>query len=224
MLNRAKGLVFSSLWAARRRLGMAPMARLVKELKRRQVDLGTLRALEAFGGTGVLQTVDYAGEVASLEVWEIHPGNEEALRRNLPGARIKIVDSYREIQTTAEQFDFIVVDAPAVTHGGEHLEHFDLFPSLLRVAGPSALIVLSVMDRVRRGQKWLGAPGLPREEYLARRARFYRTSKPATIAVDDMIPAYRDLIADHGFRLDWHLVQPKWRIFKYLALKVSRKQ
>ena len=74
-----------------------PMLRLLKELKRRGVDLGELRTLEIFGRDGLDHTTTYAREVKSLEVWEINPKWHSDLVKNLPDASIRIVDSYEEL-------------------------------------------------------------------------------------------------------------------------------
>ena len=120
----------------------APMRRVCQQLRLRGVDLSQARALEFFAREGDWQTVSYAGEVASLEAWEIEPHCEPALRRNLPGATIRMGDSYQlaRLPEYAGAFDLVVLDNPQVIFGpqGEHCEHFDaleLMPNLLGGAG-----------------------------------------------------------------------------------------
>jgi len=108
----ALSLLWHTYLETARRLHSTPMCALVADLKRRGVVLARLRALDVFGGHGRTQTVDFAAEVASLEAWEVCARKEESLRRNLPNAEIKIVDSFVEIKTTDRKFGFIVVDAP----------------------------------------------------------------------------------------------------------------
>src|SRR5689334_5220788 len=100
------------LWSLRRTLGLSPTQQIFRELRRRGVRLNELEALELFAHSGFLHTKDYLPQVASLEAWEIDPRYEEPLRHNLPGAQVKITDSYREIRKTPRKYSLIVVDAP----------------------------------------------------------------------------------------------------------------
>ena len=67
------------------------------ELEKRKVRLKDLHALEVFGYDGTWHTTSYAFLVSTLEVWEIEQKHLEALQRNLPMAKVKITDSYEEI-------------------------------------------------------------------------------------------------------------------------------
>ena len=126
---RCRNLLFTARLVAdatRRALGFSPMQQVLRELRRRGVDVGSLNAIELFGGCAKRHTLDYAGRVAHLEVWEIDPTCEPALHRTIPSATIRIVDTYEEIRKTSDRFDLIVVDNPMSIYGG-HCEHFDLF-------------------------------------------------------------------------------------------------
>jgi hypothetical protein len=227
-MNRVKDVksgILAAYTSVMRRLGMTPMRRLLEELKRRQVDVGTLRALDLFASDGDLQTMDFASEVSSLEVWEINATCEGALKRNLPHARIRIVDAFEEVKRTDEKFDLVVVDAPTQVYGGNgaHCEHFDLFPDVLRVLKPAAIIVLNVVPRIskqrlrraaRNGWRTFG------QAHLAERGRFYRTSTPENTPFDQMILVYERLIRDHGFEIDWHFFKKKQGCYYYLVLRV----
>src|SRR5262245_12178355 len=93
------------------------MQGLLRELRRRGVDTASLHALEVFAATGRMHTVDYADRVATVEAWEVNSACEDELRRNLPRATIKIVDTFQHASVTGTIYDFIVVDNPTSTFG-----------------------------------------------------------------------------------------------------------
>lgn len=103
------------LKSIRRFFGLTPMRKVIKKLKSQGVELKSLNGLEVFGFTGEYHTQDYFKSIASLEVWEINSSCEKLLRKNLPGAKIKITDSYKEIKTTSSKFNLIVFDNPIST-------------------------------------------------------------------------------------------------------------
>jgi hypothetical protein len=101
----------AALYKARRRLKITPIYRVLREIKRRRLDLSRMDALELFGGRGDMITQDYAPYVRSLEIWEIDPACESALREHFPLAEVKITDTYEEIKRCARKFDLVVADA-----------------------------------------------------------------------------------------------------------------
>ena len=101
------------MWrATASRLGLLPIQRILAEGSRRGASVEQFRALEVFGCTGERLTKHYAPLVRSVEVWEINPSLEPALRRNVPTATVRITDSFAEIKTTPSRFDLVVVDNP----------------------------------------------------------------------------------------------------------------
>jgi hypothetical protein len=217
--------MYTMLWTLRRTLGLSPTQKIMREIRRRGVPVHELGALELFAHCGFLQTRDLLQYVASLEAWEIDPSQEEALRRNLPGAEVKITNSYAEIQRTPKKYGLILMDAPDLVHGdnGQYCEHFNMFPEVFRVAMDSAVLIMNVMP---------GYPdGKPRgrvlftEAHLERRRQFYGTEHPETLAFDAMIPVYRKLIQEHGYALEWYFTRRRTRDGRlhYLVLKVQRR-
>jgi hypothetical protein len=215
-------------WAGRR-LGLLPIQRVVQGIRRRGVKMEGRHALAAFGGTGDRTDRHYAPLVASLDVWEIEPSFEPALRRNLPRARVKITDSYQEIKHTDDRFDFIILDNPVAVHGG-HSEHFDLFPDIFRLVSDDAVLVIHVIpeadDRTRQGY-----PYIFHRTHLAKRRNFYGTEHPERIPLEQLARHYRELSERHGFTPEWHFFVRRWeqrhRIpmpvsTYYLTLKVKR--
>jgi hypothetical protein len=206
-------------------LGMLPAQRVVRALRRRDVDLETMRALEVFGFTGERFTKHYAPLVASLEVWEKHAPYEAGLRRNLPGAEIKITDSFAEVARCERTYDLIVVDNPI----GE-LEHFDLFPHLFRLASQDAVLVLLVTPEAdaRTRAHYNGVMG---RNQLERRREFYATDEPEHIPLERMVQRYGQLAGECGFALRWAFsvqrselfgVVPRPLSLHYLVVSITR--
>jgi hypothetical protein len=198
------------------------MQRVMTELKRRQVPLHSLNALEVFGGAGNFHTMDYDCRVSSLEVWEVEVKYEHLLRRNLPFAEIKITDSYKELTHTLRKYDLVVVDNPMSTWDG-YCEHFELFPAIFRVLEHPAILVLDVIPEVtsRALKKF---PYLFNDAQLARRKSFYKTSHPEKLSFDELATAYENLIMENGFNLEWYFFQRRDRrsFVYYLVLKIHR--
>ncbi len=212
------------LWAFRRALGLSPMQQVMRELERRGVRLKEMEALEVFAHSGFLHSRDYYPYVAHLEAWELDPAQEAALRRNLPGAEVKITDSYEEIRKTPRKYQLILLDAPDSVYGdrGQYCEHFFMFPEAFRVAADSAVLILNVVPGYPNGT---ARPSQFTAKHLDYRHRFYGTDHPARLPIADMIPVYRRGIEAHGFELEWHFSLPRTRRGRvhYLVLKIKRR-
>ena len=117
---------------------------VLAELSAAEPPLASRDALEAFGREGDWHTVYYSGLVRSLEVWEVVPAMEAGLRRNLPNAKIKITDAFKEVRHTPSTFDLIVIDNPQSVFGGGYCKHFDIYPHLFRVVRPQTIVVQNV--------------------------------------------------------------------------------
>jgi hypothetical protein len=188
-----------------------------RELRRRGVPTETMSAVEIFAGTGFRHTIDYLPFVGSLEAWEVNPSHEAELNRHLPGATVRITDSFAELARTTERFGIIVVDNTITTFGRDYVEHFDLFPGLFRIASDPCVLVLNVCP---------GVPEALRTDALrmSRRAAFYATDQPQDVAIDRMVEGYASLMRANGFRLDWHFARQ--RAYRegihYLVMRMTR--
>jgi hypothetical protein len=200
----------------RRHLKLTPTHHLLREIDRRGIQLETISALEVFGGDGSFHTQIYFPLIASLEVWEVNPDLEHALRRNLPGAKIKITDSFQEVQRSIQKWDMVMVDNPMATFM-TYCEHFDLFPTICRLLSESALLVVNVIpflntsDRVRY-------PYVFNPTHLARRRVFYQNDHPENITIQEMIPIYQRLLQSQGQSLEWAFSVKRTFVY-YLAMK-----
>ena len=207
----------------RRALKFSPMHKVLRGLKNHGIELGGLHALELFAFTGEYHTKDYSHYVASIEAWEIEHEYENTLRRNIPTAKVKITDSYKEIKTTLGKFNFILIDNPSSTYGptnGHYCEHFDLFPDVFRVAMDSTVMIISVIPQttpaaLRR------FPYLFNDEQLSRRKEFYKTNHPEKVSFEEMVKTYSDILRVNGFDLEWHFIVHRSFAY-YLVLKIKR--
>jgi hypothetical protein len=185
-----------------------------------------MRALEVFGADGGRLTRYYAPRVQALEVWELDPAHESSLRERLPGATIRITDSYAEIQREHDPFDLVVVDNFVSPR-----EHFDLCPHLFRLLADEPVLVLRVVPgagaaTVRQH------PHVFSREHLERRREFYRTPSPAAIPRPKLYARYAELAREHGFEPEWHffegrrelqgLVPRQTGFHCFLVLKLTR--
>jgi hypothetical protein len=180
------------------RFDLLPMQKIVAELRRRDVDLAGMRALEVFGYTGERLTRHYAPFVKSLEIWELDPAHESTLRQNFPRAEVRIVDSYEQVRRTKSKYDFVVIDNHITPE-----EHFDLFPHIFTLLSESSvLMVLVAADanaRVRRLH-----PDIFNAQHLEQRRVFYRTQHPERVPLAELALHYRTLASENGFDVDWH--------------------
>jgi len=199
-----------------------PMLQLLDELRKRGVRIEELDALEIFGRDGLDHTTTYGSEVRSLEVWEIDGDRRTELERNLPGAAIKIVDSYEEIARTTKRFDLVVVDN-AMGLYGSHCDHFDFFPeAIFRAFRDECVLALIVIPRID-ATTLRHFPNLRDPAYLARRAAFYRTENAMDIPRERIVETYRGFVERSGRRLDWSfLMKRSGAGVEYLVLKISR--
>lgn len=197
------------------------MEQILKGLKRRDIVIKDLKALEVFGRCGEWHTKDYAPQVSELDVWEIESKYKEKLKKNLPKAEVKITDSYEEITRTEKKFNLIVVDNTLSFEFG-HCEHFDLFPDIFRIVMDSAILILNVIHQVKDGDLIKRTiHNLFDEKQLECRKSFYQTDRPEKIFLEKIINIYKDLITKNGFFLDWYFFQKRIS-FYYLVLKISK--
>jgi hypothetical protein len=215
-------------WVVRRSLGLTPMQGVLRELVRRGIRVESLVALEVFGGSGTHHTKDYSSRVPRLEVWEIDPRKEAALKRNLRGAKVKITDSYSEVKQTTGRYNLIVVDDPSGVYDGR-VEHYDIFPNLFRICADSTILIINVFSDFESSDL-RSVSSAERDLILSKRKDFYKTSIPEFVAFERMIETYKDIVESNGFHLEWCFFRkrPMWNVpqtstVHYLTLKIKRR-
>lgn len=203
-----------------RKLRLTPMGKVLNELEKKGIKLKNLKALEVYGRCGDWHTIDYAPLVSSLEVWEVNPQYEKALSKNLPRAKVKITDSYKQIKKTKDKYNLIVVDNPESIHGN-HCEHFDLFSDIFRISMNPTILILNVIPKIK-GYSLKKYPELFNKKQLACRKSFYKTNHPENISFRKMIEVYKKFITTNGYILNWWQFFHKRSFVYYLVLKIER--
>ena len=122
------------------------MKNLVRKLEAVGIELSKFKALEFFAREGDWQTQSYYHLVNQLEAWEIEKSFMHNLRKNLPDAIIKNVNSFREAKETSKKFDFIVIDNPQNIYGenGQYCEHFECLPLAVNILNNGGFLVFNV--------------------------------------------------------------------------------
>lgn len=193
------------------------MVQICTRLKAEGVDMGKLSALEFFAREGDWQTVVYAREVGSIEVWEISPEFLPGLQRNLPEATKRIVDSYAYGAQTKDRFDFVVLDNPQAVFGpeGRYCEHFEALPVALRLLSSDAFLIFNL--------NWAPFNFEANTEWQRRRAEFYDTVNTASLSLERfLLPFYQRYFEARGFNVIKSFFQP--RNDEYLAYAVFQLQ
>ena len=191
------------------------MVKICSRLKAEGVDMRKLSALDFFAREGDWQTVIYAREVRAVEAWEISPEFLPGLQRNLPGATVRIVDSYTYGAHTTDRFDFVVLDNPQATFGpeGRYCEHFEALPLALRLLTPGAFLIFNL--------NWAPFNFEANKEWQLRRAEFYGTVDTSSLSLERfLLPFYVRYFETHGFEVINCFVQP--RNNEYLAYALFR--
>jgi len=126
---------------------------MFSELEKRGIILEKLNALEIFARDGTWQTTFYANKVKTLEVWEVDSSWEKDLRKNLPKAKVRILDSIKNIQTYEKlsKFNLIMIDNPMNIYGDEdknmqnrYCEHFDVIKNIGKIIDNESIVVFNV--------------------------------------------------------------------------------
>jgi hypothetical protein len=198
----------------------APMRRVCRRLREQGVDLARARALEFFAREGDWQTVSYAGQVASLEAWEMEPGCEAALRRNLPGARIRIGDSYQLAQRPeyAGVFDLVVLDNPQVIFGpqGEHCEHFEALELVPGLLGPVGTVIFNV--------NYAPYNYAQQPAWQQRRRAFYGRERTDRLDFEFLGTFYRQYFHRRGRETEFIFFEPRHEdVIAYAVMRVRAK-
>lgn len=199
---RVLDLVTKAFFSLRRAFKLTPVHSVMRSIRRHGVDLKSLKALDLFGGYGDMMLKDYAPYVGQLEIWEINPDCEAALRKKFPQATIRITDSYEEIKRTPEKFNMVVADTWTHIFNG-HCEHFELFPDVFRVLSPVSILILNVIPEFRELSP----------EHAQRRRDFYHVEDPKKIPVEVMVERYRALAEENGFQVQWWFYRDRYFMY-----------
>jgi hypothetical protein len=204
------------------KLSDTPMKKVLKKLENSGVIVSGCNALEIFGKDGQWHTKDYAFKVKSIEIWEIEKEYEIPLKKFFPKATIKITDSFEEIKSTRNKFDFIVCDNSMQIFGDIHCEHFDIIDSIFNIAQDKCAIILNVIPCITKKDKQK-YPQLFNKQQLEYRQRFYNTSKPENVTFSQMIVSYTKLAEKHKFMVTNYFFQKRSLVY-YCVLLVEKQK
>lgn len=191
------------------------MAKICERVKSQGVDMRILSALDFFAREGDWQTIVYAQEVGLIEAWEICPEFLPGLRRNLPGATVRIVNSYDYGALTSDRYDFVVLDNPQAIFGNDdsYCEHFEALPVALRLLKPDAFLIFNL--------NWAPFNFKSQSEWQKRRAEFYGVEDTSFLSLEEfLLPFYQRYFEERGFKVLECFAQP--RNDEYLAYAVFR--
>lgn len=195
-----------------------PIYRVIDRINSRFPMRGCI-ALEAFAYTGALQTRAYKKYPMYLEAWEISTDCKAELIKNLPGATIKITNSFEEVLRCDKKFNFINVD----THQGifgNYCENFEFFPLLFNVVQSECVVNLNVIPNASEAWK-RKYPDLFSEKHLERRKAFYGTEHPENVRPEEMLSAYGKIATQHNYKVVWHYYQQRTLTY-YLVLHLKK--
>lgn len=164
----------------------------------KRVDVSKLDALEMFGRAGNWHTTAYQNKIKSLQVWEINKEWKNALEKNLPNAKIKILDSIQTIVKNLEpsKFDLIVIDNPMNTFGtkkepDQYCEHFDVIKNIGNIIDKKAIIIFNINKNPYNYDKF--------PEWKKHREKFYERKRTAKISHRFLIKFYKNLFLNIGY-------------------------
>jgi hypothetical protein len=181
------------------------MRRVCARLSALGIDLASRDALEFFAREGDWQTVSYAREVARLDVWEIDPGFESALRENLPRARVRIGNSFELAaeEEFAGQFDFIVFDNPQGIFGEKdrYCEHFEALETVPRLMKPEAVVIFNVNREPFDYERF--------PAWQLRRNRFYARDQTSRLDEGFLMDFYRRYFEARGIEVRQAFIEPR---------------
>lgn len=196
-----------------------PMESVIAKLENNKINVHKLNALEVFGKDGEWHTMDYGYKVNSLEIWEMDEKCRKTLERNFPFATVKIVDSYREVETCKNKFSLIVIDNPMSTCGS-YCEHFSLFPNIFDLCDDDAIIIVNVIPKINKQVK-NQYPYLFNDMQLEKRKEFYKTNFPEEITFEEMELTYKNMALKSHFEMEWSFFQKRNFVY-YYVFKLKR--
>jgi len=222
IINKFKLLMERELHfnAIKRKFGLTSMQKIIRVLRRRNIEINKLQALEVFGGRGYFHCIDYASHVSKLEVWEINPENEKYLRFNLPKALIKITNSYDEIKIAKKKYDLIVVDNSLIPENG-YYEHFGIFPDIFRIANNFCIIILAITPNLNDQTITLYSYRLD-DKHAELRKSFYKANDPKNIPIDKMIMTYKQHCKTNYYGMEWFFVIQRNISYHYLVFGMRK--
>ena len=198
------------------------MGDLITFLEKR-VDISKLDALEVFGRTGDWHTTVYANKIKSLQVWEIDKKWKNALKKNLPNAKIKILDSIKTIVENLEpsKFDLIIIDNPMTTFGTKkepnlYCEHFDFIKNIGNIIDKEAIIIFNINKNPFDYDKF--------PEWKKRREKFYERKRTSKLGIGFLTKFYKKLFLKIGYKTVFQKIFKRHEHLDYFIFFLRKNQ
>ena len=193
-------------------------------LEHKGVKFETIKTLEMFGRSGEWVTTSYSDKVKSLEVWEIDKKWEGKLKKNLPHATIKILDSIYTVKQNKNlpKFDLIVMDNPMNVYGPrndptKYCEHFDIIKYIGNLIDDEAIIIFNVNKKPFNYEK---SP-----LWKKRREVFYGAIDTSNITLEFLFNFYKELFSNIGFTTKFFKnIERHMPHLDYFVYKLKRKK
>jgi len=179
---------------------------LLEKLKENGIEFNSLDTLEMFGRDGTWHTLVYADKVKSLEVWEKDPKWLNDLKKHLPNAKIRIIDSIERLtrEEDLSKFNFIIIDNPMNTFGpklndgnDKYCEHFDVIKNIDKIIDKQALIVFNVNKQPFDYHKF--------PFWKKRRDEFYGKIDTGDMELKFLTNFYKQFFEKLGFEILFHV-------------------
>lgn len=172
------------------------MKKICAELKNKGLDLSKMKTLEIFARDGSWQTTAYAEKVKSVEAWEIDQIFKKDLRKNLPKAKIRIIDSIKEIRNknNFSKYDFIVVDNGQGCYGNknQYCEHFDVVPQIAKLINNEGVIIFNI------NREPFNFDNFPK--WQKRRNIYYNRKNIRKLSLKWLLNFYKKLFLNFGYK------------------------
>lgn len=200
----------------------ARMYELIKVLQKYNVDLKKMDAVELFARGGDWHTTAYADKVRSLEVWEIDIKWKSDLRKNLPKAKIKIIDTIKTLRSfdNLPKFDLIVIDNPMNLYGPsinnipQYCEHFEVLENIAKLVNKEAVLVFNINKKPINYEQW--------PLWKKRREEFYGVFNTDNLKIDFLFDFYKKLFLNLGFETILHECIKRHDYLDYFVYKIKK--
>ena len=177
--------------------------------------------LEVFGYNGEYHTLDYIKYVKQLDIWEIAQDCEEALKKNLPHANVKITNSYEEIKTTNKIFDTIIIDNHQGIFGDDKCEHFEIIEDCFPKLSDKSVLIVNVITNILDSK--YNIPKEVTDRHIERRKSFYSHQTGTLITKSYFEDFYMKMINERGFTTKHIFMVKRNYLVNYLVLCMEKK-
>ena len=179
-----------------KKLFLLKMNKVINILKKENVELEKLNAIELFGGTGKNDSI-ISHHFKSFEIWEIDEEVKEQLNKNVGNAKIIFCDSIKRLESSEKlsKFDLIILDNPMSMFGERNCEHFDIIKNVGKLIDDEAILVFLVNKKPFFYNKLR----VKNELWKKRRKEFYGNMDITNLSTEFLMSFYRELFLNMGF-------------------------